>query len=203
MADFLYSIDLSVFYFFNHTLSGKIPDRFFSTITNVNNWYISYVILLSIAFFKGGRKGKLAVLGMIILIIVSDQFGYRILKEYFQRIRPCDALPDVITPLGCSGTSSFPSNHALNNFAAAFFFYKLYPNLKWVLFITAALISISRVYLGVHYPSDIIGGAIIGSALGYLFGVALLKIENKLADKKAVVEKQKSNSKIHKRDEAK
>lgn len=183
MTGFLYSIDLSIFYFFNHTLSAGFLDKFFSILTSVNNWYIAYAVLLGISFFKGGRKGKLAVAGIIILIIISDQLGYRVLKEFFQRPRPCDILSDVITPLGCTGTFSFPSNHALNNFAAAFFFYILFPKLKWILFITAALVSISRVYLGLHYPSDIIGGAIIGSALGYFFGIGLLKIENILERK--------------------
>ncbi len=182
--DFLYSIDLSIFYFFNYTLSSGLLDKFFSIITNVNNWYIAYVILLGISFTKGGTKGKLAVLGIILLIIVTDQTGYRLLKEYFARPRPCNALTDVLTPLGCTGSFSFPSNHALNNFAAAMFFYRLFPKLKWVLFITASLVAISRVYLGLHYPSDIFGGAVIGLAFGYLFATGVLFLEKYFIDRK-------------------
>ena len=91
--------------------------------------------------------------------------------------------------IGCAGGYSFPSNHSLNNFAAAFFFYKLYPNLKIPLFIAASLIALSRVYLGVHYPSDILGGAIIGSAIGYLFGIGDLKVLEYI-DKKNLFVKQ-------------
>jgi undecaprenyl-diphosphatase len=184
MIDFLYSIDLTVFYFFNHTLSVGFLDKFFSLITNVNNWYIAYIILLGISFTKGGTRGKLAVIGVILLIVVTDQTGYKILKEFFARPRPCQSLSDVLTPLGCNGTFSFPSNHALNNFAAAMFFYKLFPKLKWILFTTASLIAISRVYLGLHYPSDIIGGAIIGLAFGYIFSIAILYLEKFLTTKK-------------------
>ncbi|MBP1682911.1 MAG: Membrane-associated phospholipid phosphatase, partial [Ignavibacteriaceae bacterium] len=72
MIDFLYSIDLAIFYFFNHTLSIGFLDKFFSIITNVNNWYITYLILLGISFTKGGIKGKLAVIGVILLIVVTD-----------------------------------------------------------------------------------------------------------------------------------
>ena len=182
--DFLYSIDLSIVYFFNYTLSSGLLDKFFFIITNVNSWYIAYVILLGISFTKGGTKGKLAVLGIILLIIVTDQTGYRLLKEYFARPRPCNALTDVLTPLGCTGSFSFPSNHALNNFAAALFFYRLFPKLKWVLFITASLVAISRVYLGLHYPSDIFGGAVIGLAFGYLFATGVLFLEKYFIDRK-------------------
>ncbi len=171
-----YSIDLAIFYFFNHTISTGFLDKFFSIITNVNNWYIAYIILLGILFFKGGRKGKIAVLGIIILITVTDQTGYKLLKEFFERVRPCNALPDVLSPLGCAGGYSFPSNHALNNFAAAAFFSMLFPNYKVVLYVTASLIAISRVYLGLHYPSDIIAGAAIGMIFGYIFALAVLKI---------------------------
>jgi len=185
MLDFFYSIDLAIFYFFNHNLSTGSLDRFFSIITNVNNWYIAYIILLGIAFTKGGLRGKIAIAMIILLIIVTDQLGHKVIKEIFERIRPCNALSDVLAPLGCNGTYSFPSNHALNNFAAATFFYRLFPKLKWILFITAFLVSFSRVYLGLHYPSDIIGGAIIGSAFGYVFSTAALKMEAYLQSRKS------------------
>lgn len=175
--EFLYSIDLAVFYFFNHTISTGFLDKFFSTITDVNKWYIAYVILIGISFFKGGQRGKIAVIGLILLIIVTDQTGYRILKELFERVRPCNFLTDAITPVGCAGGFSFPSNHALNNFAAAVFLLRLFPGYKWIFLTVATLVSISRIYLGVHYPSDVLGGALIGAAFGYLFSIAALKLE--------------------------
>ena len=175
MADFLYQIDLSIFYFFNHTIACGFLDKFFSIITNIHSWYLTYLLLIGILLTKGGKKGRLAVLVIILAILFSDQFG-DLIKNLLQRIRPCNALDDVRKIIGCAGGFSFPSNHAVNNFTAAFFFYKLYPNLKIPLFITAALIALSRVYLGVHYPSDILGGAIIGSAIGYLFGIGALKM---------------------------
>lgn len=182
--EFLYSFDLAIFYFFNHTISTGFLDKFFSIITSVNNWYIAYIILLGIAFFKGGTKGKIAVISLIILIIVTDQTGYRLLKELFERVRPCNALPDVITPVGCAGGYSFPSNHALNNFAAAVFLLRIFPKYKWIFLITATLVSISRIYIGVHYPSDVLGGAIIGSAFGYVFSIIAIKIEKYITHKK-------------------
>ena len=190
MVHFFYSIDVSVFYFINHSLSCGALNKFFTIITNVNNWYIAYIILLGISFVKGGRKGKIAAIGVLLLILVTDQLSARIIKEIFHRIRPCNALANVITPLGCNGTFSFPSNHAVNNFAAAVFFYKLFPKLKWIVFIAASLVAISRVYIGVHYPSDIIGGAIIGSAFGYIFAILALKIDE-LMNSKHIMQGQK------------
>lgn len=183
MTDFFYSIDLAIFYFFNHSLSAGFLDKFFALITNVNNWYIAYILLLGIAFTKGGLKGKIAVGLVLILIFCTDQLGHKVLKEIFQRIRPCIALTDVITPIGCSGSYSFPSNHALNNFASAVFFYRLFPKLKWILLITATLVAVSRVYLGLHYPGDILGGALIGYAFGYVFSLAALQIEKRFESK--------------------
>jgi undecaprenyl-diphosphatase len=184
MFDFFFSLDLAVFYLFNHSLSSGFLDKFFSILTNVNNWYIAYVILLGIVFTKGGVRGKIAVLFVIFLIVATDQLGHKVIKEIFQRVRPCNALSDVIAPLGCNGTYSFPSNHALNNFAAAMFFTRLFPKFKRILFITASLVAISRVYLGLHYPSDIVGGAIIGSAFGYIFASAALFLEKLFSKRK-------------------
>jgi len=187
--EFLYSIDLAIFYFINHTISTGFLDKFFSIITDVNKWYIAYFILVGTVFFKGGTRGKIAVIGLILMIIVTDQTGYRILKELIMRVRPCNALADVITPVGCAGGYSFPSNHALNNFAAAIFLMKLFPNYKWIFLIVASLVSLSRIYLGVHYPSDVIGGALIGAAFGYLFSIAALKVEHYLVKKNETIHK--------------
>lgn len=194
MTDFFYSIDLAVFYFFNHTLSTPFLNRFFSILTDVNHWFITYILLVLLMWLKGGKKGKLAVIFAILLIIFSDQTGNKILKEIFERIRPCNALSDVITPLGCNGTYSFPSSHALNNFAIAVFFFRLYPEYKIPLFIAASLVALSRVYLGLHYPSDIIGGALIGSLLGYLMSLVFLKLEPLPFNKKMFGDSRKSNT---------
>ena len=180
MTDYLYRIDLSIFYFFNHNLSISVLDKFFSLITSVNNWYIAYIILLLIAIIKGGRTGKVMVIGVLILIAITDQISSNILKDLFHRLRPCIVLPDAITPIGCTGTYSFPSNHAFNNFAAATFIYRFFPKLKWALFVTAVLISVSRIYLGLHYPSDVLGGAILGSVLGFYFASFVQWIEKGL-----------------------
>ncbi len=191
--DILYSIDLAIFYFFNHTISTGFLDKFFSIITDVNKWYIAYIILAGIAVTKGGTRGRIAVAGIILLILFTDQAGHRLLKEIFQRIRPCNVLPDVITPIDCRGSFSFPSNHALNNFAAATFLWRLFPKFKWVFFITAFLVTLSRVYLGLHYPSDIAAGAVIGSAFGFLFSIAALKIDEYMKQRPGKNENEKSN----------
>ncbi|NCS90364.1 MAG: phosphatase PAP2 family protein, partial [Ignavibacteria bacterium] len=106
MAEFLYSIDVTIFYFFNHTLSVGFLDKFFSIITNVNNWYIAYIILLGILLTKGGRQGRIAAAAVVLMIVVTDQLQHKVIKEIFERIRPCNALTDVLTPLGCNGTFS-------------------------------------------------------------------------------------------------
>ena len=180
MIDYLCRIDLVIFYFINHSLSLPILDKFFSLITNVNNWYIAYIILLLICIIKGGRTGRIVAISLLLLITITDQLSAGIIKDLVHRLRPCAVLPNAITPLGCTGTYSFPSSHAVNNFAAAVFIYRFFPKLVWALFIAAILISISRVYLGLHYPSDVLGGAILGSFIGYFFASLVKLIEKRI-----------------------
>ena len=184
MIDFLYALDLSIFYFINHTISNPIFDKFFPFITNVKHWYIAYIILWAILLIKGGKIGKIASVGIILLVATSDQISSNLLKNYFERIRPCNALDDVNLLINGTRSFSFPSSHAVNNFAVAFYFYKLYPKLKWILFITAFLVAFSRPYVGVHYPSDILFGSIIGIAIGYIYSALTMKI-NELILKKS------------------
>ncbi len=183
MVEFLYDIDVALFYFINHTLSNSLFDKFFPYITEVKHWFVAYVILWGIVFFKGGRTGKFAAIGAILLITASDQFSSSLLKNLFERVRPCNVLPDVNILVHCSGAYSFPSSHAVNNFAIATYFYRLYPRYKWVLFIGAGIMAFSRTYVGVHYPADIVGGAIIGSGVGFLFAWLIKLAENYYVEK--------------------
>jgi len=189
MLDVLKQLDLLIFYLFNHTISIGVLDHFFSFITNVRYWFPVYIVALLYLTIKGGRKGRIATVLVLLLVATTDQLGAKVIKELFQRLRPCNALPDVLTPLGCTGTFSFPSNHALNNFAVAFFFSMLYPKAKWYLYTAASLIAISRVYLGLHYPSDILGGAILGIGFGYLFSLLYFQTEKFLNERFPIKQK--------------
>ncbi|MEE9431782.1 MAG: phosphatase PAP2 family protein [Melioribacteraceae bacterium] len=185
MTDILYSIDLAIFYFINHTLSNPLFDKFFPFITDVNHWFVAYIILWFILLLKGGRIGKVAAIVMIFLVATSDQVSSNLLKNFFERIRPNNYINDVNLLIGNTKSFSFPSSHAVNNFAVAVFISKLYPKLKWILFITAFLMAFSRPYVGVHYPFDIFMGAIIGSLIGYGFAIIAKRIDSYFIDKKS------------------
>ncbi len=183
MYNLLHNIDKAFFVFFNQTLSNPFFDKFFPFITDVKNWYIAFIILWLIAIFKGGRIGKISAVGIIFVIITSDQISSHILKPLFERIRPCNFLQNVHLLVACSKSYSMPSSHATNNFAAAVFFSRLFPKFRIPFFVVATLIALSRVIVGVHYFSDILAGALLGSLIGYLFSLAAVKfdyyIENK------------------------
>lgn len=179
MTDFLYSIDVSVFRFFNETISNSLFDRFFPFITEVKHWHIAYIIVLGIVFVKGGRAGKIISISSLLLITASDQISSQLIKNFVGRIRPCNALENVNILAGCTGSYSFPSSHAVNNFTIAVFYSYFFPKYKGVLFTVASLVAFSRVYCGVHYPSDILGGAIIGSAIGYIFAFIIASADKK------------------------
>jgi len=178
MLEFLNSIDVSLLYFINHTLSNALFDKIFPFITEVKNWYVAYIILFLILVIKGGRAGRIAAIALILLVTVTDQFSSFFLKNLFARIRPCNIYGDLKVLVTCTESFSFPSSHAVNNFGAAMFFTKIFPRYKWAFIIGAALMAFSRPNVGVHYPSDVIGGGLIGACIGYLFALAVLKLDN-------------------------
>ncbi len=146
-------------------------------ITERSNWFIFYVLVWLYLVTKGGITGRVSALLIIILILITDQFSNNIIKPFFQRIRPCHTLSNVHLLIGCSDSYSFPSIHAVNNFAAATLFSYFYPAMNYFLWIGAFIIAISRVFCGIHYPFDLIGGALIGIIFGLLV-VYLWKLIN-------------------------
>lgn len=180
MVDFLYSIDVSIFYLLNQTISNPLFDSFFPYITNIKSWYLVYIIFWLLLIFRSGRIGKISAVMIILVIALSDQISSNLLKNLFERVRPCNVLQDVNLLISCSKSYSMPSSHAVNNFAAAIFFSKLFPKYKSPLIIVAVLMALSRPIVGVHYFSDIVIGALIGTIIGYLMSILALRIDGKM-----------------------
>lgn len=176
MQDFLFSIDKSIYAFFNCFFANSFCDWFFMFITNGRNWIIPLMPFVIVYIVKA-RKKALVVIGLALLTIaISDPLSVRIIKPLVHRLRPCDPsyfvngqhifLPCAHFLGGIRDSLSFPSAHAVNMFAQATLFTLFYPK-RWIIFFTiATLIGISRIYIGIHYPSDVIGGALIGAGIG-------------------------------------
>lgn len=171
MIEFLYSIDVWLFFFINHTIANPILDVVLPFMTDLNKFRPAQLLILvwiAYVLWKGGRTGRVTVGLLVVTVIASDQINSSILKDLFGRIRPCRALEGVRMLVDCGGGLSFPSSHAANNFAAATVISSFYPRQKVYWFIFASVMAISRPYVGVHYPSDIVGGALVGFGLGSL-----------------------------------
>ena len=171
MVDFIYNIDRAVFIFCNQTLANPIFDFVMPPLTNWNqSWYglTLAVGLWLLLFWKGGKKGRIVCLLLIPLILLSDQISSTVIKPLFARPRPChlvDGLPvieNIHLLVTCGAGYSFPSSHAVNNFAFAALISFYYRRWSWLAFTYAGIMGFSRISVGVHYPSDVLGGIAVG-----------------------------------------
>ena len=117
--------------------------------------------------WKGGKEGRIIILLVIPLILLSDQISSSFLKPLVGRIRPCNTLENINLLVNKSKAFSFPSAHAANFFALATYFGYYYRKYIWWFMFVATMVALSRVIVGVHYPFDVVGGAIIGVNCAY------------------------------------
>ena len=178
----LIELDKAIFIFLN-ALGSDTFDSLWLLITNKRSSIPLYIFLIYYMFKKLALKDFLKYLVLIIILIILTDQTSTLFKDYFQRLRPCHD-QDInslirIVKKGCGGLFGFFSAHAANTFAVATFFYftlnKYSKNFKY-LFLWAVIVSYSRIYIGVHYPIDIIFGACLGISLGYLISFFSNKI---------------------------
>ncbi|MBN1447185.1 MAG: phosphatase PAP2 family protein [Bacteroidetes bacterium] len=165
MIEWLYGIDVALFRLGNETIANPAGDWFFPFITNLKNFMVPYALLILGLLIFGKKRGAITVLLLVVTITLADQISSFVIKPWVGRVRPCHVLENVRLLVGCGSGKSFTSSHATNNFAMAVLISHFYPVARPWLLLWASLVAFSRVYIGVHYPSDILGGAVLGTLI--------------------------------------
>jgi undecaprenyl-diphosphatase len=176
LLDIIRNIDRTLFLALNRDAANPVMDAVMPFITDVDNWLIPIFLIWLYLMIFGGRKGRIAGIGLIFLISLSDQLSSSVLKPWVHRIRPCH--PDQFIEggrflIGMKKTLSFPSSHAANMGAMASYFSVKYPKTRWIVIPIALIIGYSRIYVGVHYVTDVLAGLM----LGILCGWCILSVE--------------------------
>lgn len=169
------AVDSRLFLFLNGLHTDWL-DPVMVAITGIKLWIPVYLLLAYLVIKQYGKKSIWIFLAMGLLILCTDQLSAHVCKPLFHRLRPCfnpelDGL--VHLPKGLpGGRYGFVSSHAANTFGLAAFLTaalrKSYRSIGWWLFAWALISSYSRIYLGVHYPGDILAGAVLGILIGLI-----------------------------------
>lgn len=162
-------------------------DGFWLWITEAAHWYWMYAVVIILYFVLERWWGFATLAATLITFGLADWLSVNAFKNVFERLRPChqEGVMEFIrlVPEGCGGQFGFVSSHAANTFALAYFFtlyFKRYWKFSEAIFAAWCVLSAySRVYLGVHYLGDILGGAILGSVIGWLVFSAYGQMEKR------------------------
>ena len=169
MIDKIIELDKALMIFLNKNISNSLFDVIMPIITSKDFLSVIGLILIFYLMLFCGKRGIIAILVLIFAAGASDAICAQIIKPWIGRLRPSHEFIEFINLLVPKGGKwSFPSNHAANSFAFATVLSYFFDHKKSVLFTTASIIAFSRVYVGVHYPLDIIFGAIIGYILSWI-----------------------------------
>ena len=182
MIESLNNLDTQLFFFFNSN-HNPFWDQIMLFLSEKEVWFPFYAALIFAVIWQFKKLSWILILSVVLAIGASDFVTSGIMKPAFERYRPSrnEAIMDKVHIVNNyrGGRYGFASSHAANTFAMATFFFLLWrPRTKWVwlFFLWAFLVSYSRIYLGVHYPGDILIGGIIGCIFGWLFFLLSQKV---------------------------
>jgi undecaprenyl-diphosphatase len=179
--EWLIDLDKTLFYLINHDLSHDILDAILIPIRNPFVWAPLYIFIIGFVLFNFKKKSYWFLLLALLNMGTSDIVSSRVIKPSIERLRPCHPASgvDAVVRVRCGSAYSFTSSHATNHFALATFLTItlgfVLGKFKMILFVWAFLISLAQVYVGVHFPVDIIVGSLIGTTIGLIYGTLFMK----------------------------
>lgn len=173
LLDFLLTLDHRLLLAINHARTPLL-DAAMTFASQIKVWFPFYAVLLAWLIYHFRRQALLLVPLLAATVALADSITSRIFKPWAARPRPChaaDLATQLYLPDGCGGAFGFMSSHAANAMGLAVFLLFTLPasRFRWLkagVFVWAAVISYSRVYLAAHYPADVLGGWLVGAMLG-------------------------------------
>ena len=171
MWESLISIDHNLFYTINVQWSNPFFDWIMPLLRNKYFWIPLYIFIISFVAFNFKDKLVWFLLCSLITISLADTISSKIIKKQVKRERPCQVFTDSHTLIRCGSGYSFTSSHATNHFAVGTFFLLFFAPLmgvkKYFFWLWALIIGVAQIYVGVHFPLDIFGGAFVGILCGF------------------------------------
>lgn len=159
-------LDTWGFFLINRVLQNSVFDVLMPILNTKPYYFLPAAATILTLAVRGGRRMWILLAVCAAAVGLSDQ-GANLIKDAVQRTRPCHVIPEVHLLAGCTQSPAFPSNHASNMFAIATMAWLEFRRWRWILPALAAAMAYSRLYVGVHYPSDVLAGALLGAAIGW------------------------------------
>ena len=174
LLNILIQIDKEFFLFINLKTQNGFFDFLMPILTEFKYWRIPVFMGILVMLILGNKRVRVSAILLLIVLGITDASVNMWFKPWIGRVRPCNVFTEVHLLAGCSNSGSFPSSHAANIFGAGTILTYFYRRAYLVWLIIAFLVSFSRIYVGVHYPLDVIAGIF----WGVLSGILILLISN-------------------------
>lgn len=194
LIKWLEHLDKVLFVLIQHDSDHRFLDPVMLVLREPLTWVPFYAFMLYYAFRAGKQKAWAFIILSVLTFAITDSLTAQLLKPLFGRLRPCHdpGMQAVLRELvDCGGLYSMPSNHAANHFGLATFWYfsiRAINGRKWSwLWLWAALICYAQVYVGKHYPFDVLVGGIVGTLTGLGMSRLFVYWENRQGDRSPLV----------------